>query len=126
MYTEGFEQWFKLNKNMTGPLNELGKTATDICRRSAQQNLEIIGENLNRFSDQMKRLSNVRKPEDLINLQRECLNEDISAVMENTQKLAHNAMENYEELSRIWGSTAAKVTENAVEKAQKYTEKAEK
>lgn len=128
MYTEGFEQWFKLNKNMTNPMNEINKAATEICRRSAQHNMELIGENVTRLSDQLKRFSNVRKPEDFFNLQKECLNEDMSALMKNMQELSQNALENFEELSKILGSTAAKVTESTVEKAHthKYTEKSEK
>lgn len=126
MYTEGFEQWFKANKNMSAPLAEMGKATTDICRRCAQQNMEMMSENYSRLTDQMKRLSSVRKPEDFFNLQREIINEDITAAMENLQKWTHNALENYEELSRLWSTTAAKVTETAVDKAQKYTEKSER
>ncbi|VVC76960.1 hypothetical protein AQUSIP_22870 [Aquicella siphonis] len=126
MYHEGFDQFFKINKSFTAPVSEWNKTLNEIGKRIAEQNLEIIGENFNRVSSQLKRLSSVRKPEDFLNLQKDCLSENISASIDITQKIAHLAMENMEEIAKLWGTTAAKITEKAVEKAQKFTEKPEK
>lgn len=120
MYIEGYEQWFKLNKNWSSPLTEWNKATTDICKRMATQNLEFISENYTRFSERLKRLSSIKKPEDLLNLQREMLNEDMTLALENMQKLIHISMENMDELAKLWGTTAAKITEKAVEKAQKF------
>jgi len=126
MYNEGFEQWFKLNKNFNAPINEWNKVTTDICKRIAAQNLEIIGESYSLFSERLKRLSNIKKPEDFINLQKDILNEDLTLTLEYLQKIIHLSMENMDELTKLWGTTAAKVTEKAVEKAQKFAERAEK
>src|SRR5262245_53149470 len=123
MYTEGFEQWVKLNKSFTTPITEFNKATTEICKRMSEQNMQIIGENFTRFTNQMKRLSNIKKPEDFINFQRDCISENISASIETIQKLTHLSMENFEEITKLWGVTAAKISEKAVEKAQKYSER---
>jgi translation initiation factor 2 alpha subunit (eIF-2alpha) len=126
MYTEGFDQWAKLNKNFTAPFNEWNKATSEICKRISDQNLELFGENFSRFSDQVKRLSNVKKPEDLFNLQKDLMSENITASIELMQKIIHITMENMEDIAKLWGSTAAKISEKAVEKAQKFAEKTEK
>ena len=56
MVTEGFEQYYKLNKNFMNPWNDVGKTVWDLCRRANQGTMEIAGENLNRAADQLKRM----------------------------------------------------------------------
>ena len=126
MYTEGFEQWFKLNKNISSPMNEMSKLATDISKRISEQNLQLIEESIARFSSQLKRLSSVKRPEEFLNVQREIISENISTSIEMTQKFIHMTMENFEEISKIWGTTAAKISEKAVEKAHKFAEKTEK
>lgn len=126
MYTEGFEQWFKMNKNMTGPLNEWNKTCTEMGRRIAQQNLEILGDNISRLSDRLKRLSSIRKPEDFFNLQKECLQEDMTAAIEGTQKLIHTTMQNMEEFTKLWGSVCnatQETTTTTTNKSQKEQER---
>lgn len=102
MITEGFEQWFKLNKAFTGPINDWGKAATEICQRTAQQNLEMFGDNLSRTADQLKRLGAAKKPEDLLNLQKDIVNENTTATMDNIQKLINTSLENMEEFSKIF------------------------
>jgi hypothetical protein len=126
MYNENIEQWFKLNKNIGTPVSEMNKATTDMCKRIAEQNLELIEENIARFSNQVKRLSNVRSPEELINLQKDCLSENITAGMETTQKIIQMGMENVEEVSKLLGTTASKVSEKVVEKTRKYVKKAGK
>jgi hypothetical protein len=107
MYIEGFEQWFKLNRNLTTPFTDLNKATTELCRLLAQENLEIIEENFSRWSDQVKRLSSVRKPEDLIHLQKECIHENVQASIGNIQKLVQISLKNFEEFSKIYGTTQA-------------------
>ena len=126
MYIEGFEQWFKLNRNLGLPMNDLNKVTSEISKRISEQNMELIEENVARFSNQLKRLSSLKKPEDILNLQKDFISENISASVETTQKIIRMGIQNLEELSKVWGYTAAKITEKAVEKAQKYAEKAEK
>lgn len=104
MYAEGFEQWFKLNKNFTTPMNDLNKATTDICRRMTQEGLEILGDNVTLASDQMKRMSNIRKPEDYLNLTRECLTEDLNAGISTLQKLMQLSMQTIEEMTRLSSS----------------------
>ena len=125
MYTEGFEQWFRVNKNMATPLTEWNKTCTDLCRRSTQQQLDLIGENFSRLSERLKRFSNIRKPEDFFNLQKDSLNEDVTASIECMQKCIHNAMENMEELTRLWGSVFGSFQETATHMT-KSSEKSER
>jgi len=126
MYNEGFDQWSKMSKNLNTPLNDLNKATTALYKRLSEKNMELIEANFARFSSQLKRLSSVRKPEEFFNLQKECLTENISASVESTQKIVQITMEAMEELSKIWGSSAAKVSEKAVEKAQKFAHRAEK
>jgi len=120
---EGYDQWFKLNKSWNTPFTEWNKVTMEICKRMAAHNLEMVGENYSRFSERLKRISNIKKPEDFLNLQKDIINEDLTATLEHMQKMVHLSMENMEELTRLWGTSAAKITEKAVEKAQKYAEK---
>ncbi|RDI38964.1 phasin family protein [Aquicella lusitana] len=127
MYTEGFEQWFKVNKNLTTPLNEWNKACTEMCRRMTQQNLELIGENVSRLSERLKRISSVRKPEDFFNLQKECLNEDMAASIEYMQKYIHNSMENFEEFTKLCGSAFGSFQQAAMPaKSSEKSERSEK
>jgi hypothetical protein len=122
MNTEGFEQLFKM-KNLS-PLGDLGKTSTDIFHRITQQNLELISGNLSRISEHLKRLGNIKKPEDLLLLQKDFINENLTAAIENTQKIIHLTMENMEEFTKLCGSlreTAASTAKEAIKKAEKET-----
>ena len=115
MYTEGFEQMFKMNKNMSQPLQEWNKNCTEMCRRIAQQNLDLISDNVTRLSDQLKRFTHAKKPEDFFNLQKDCMNEDMAATMETVQKVIHTSMENMEQLTKMCG-TAMREPMHAMEK----------
>jgi len=123
MNTEGFDQWIKMNKNMTGPLTEWSKATTELCQKTMQQNLELMGENISRASNQLKRLTTVRKPEDLLNLQKECFNEGLTALLENTQKIIHTTMQNIEELTKLGGSTLRESTMRDNTSSSKGSEK---
>ena len=104
MVTEGYEQYFKLGKNFMNPWNDVNKTVWDICRRANQGALEIAGENLNRTADQLKRFSSVKRPEEVPALQKECLNENISAWMADFQKLLNLSMSGFEEVNKTFTS----------------------
>lgn len=129
MYTEGYEQWLKASKNLASPVNEWSKIYTEIFRRTADQQLEILEDNFSRISEQIKLLSNARRPEEFFNLQKDFFNRNATAYIEDCQKLIHLAMENSETLSRLFGSlqnpltAAAKTTEKVTEKAQKNADK---
>ncbi len=100
MVTEGFEQYFKLGKNFTNPWSDVSKTILDLCRRVNQGTLEIAGENLDRTADQLKRFSSVKRPDEAINLQKECLNENITAWMSDFQKLMNLSLSSFEEINK--------------------------
>lgn len=110
MYTEGFEQWFKINKNWANPISEWNKATTELCQRMAEQNLEMTGENFSRLSDQLKRFSNIRKPEDFLNLQKDCINEDMTCAIECARKLIHNSMETMEKFTKLCGTIQEPMT----------------
>lgn len=118
MYTEGFEQWIKSTKDFGAPMGELNKATTDICKRMAEENLQLLNENFSLMSDQLKRLSSIKRPEDYLNVLRECINEDISASIENTQRLMHSTMEHMEECAKLWGSVRDQ-SSRAVDRAEK-------
>ena len=126
MNTEGFDQFLKMGKNMTGPFGDLQKASTEIFRRIAQQNLEMMGENFSRLSDQVRRLSDVRKPEDFFNLQKQCINEDVTATIENLQKMVHTSMENIEEFTKLCGSMTQETGANTMKAAEKFEKDREK
>lgn len=104
MYTDGFEHFLKMSKSTTGPLNEWYKLMMDLYQHTAQQNLEILSENVSRFSDQLKRVANVHKPEELLNEQRNILSEDVNAAVETMQKVIHTNMESMEEMTKLCGT----------------------
>ena len=101
MYTEGFDQWFKLCKNINTPFTEWNKTTTEVFRNITQQQLEILEDNMSRVSEQLKRLSGVKKPEDWITLQKDCITEDVTATMEYLQKMSHLSLETMTKMSKL-------------------------
>ena len=119
MYSESLDQWFKANKNFTNPFMEWNKLATEICRHVAEQNIELLGENVSRMSEQLKRISHVKRPDDLLNLQKEIITEDVAAVIENTQKVIHLALESMEQCTKLCG-TMRDTTVSAVNLATKH------
>jgi len=104
MLNEHFEQWTK-NKNMFAPTSEWSKQVTELChmcQHIAQKNLEIANESVFRWSDQLKRFSNIKKPEDFFNLQRECINENITACLQNMQTLLSSCTEAADECMKLY------------------------
>lgn len=125
---EGYNAFFN-NTNLLSPLADFSLATTNVLRHTAQQHLEIIGQNFLRLSDQLKRLSSVQRPEELIRQQKEIINENLSAAMENSQRLMQIYTENINEFSKIFaslGETAATVTKNAAHTTAKNAEKAER
>lgn len=105
MVTEGFEQYLKLGKTFLNPWGDIGKTYMEIYRRANQEALTIAGENLNRTADQLKRFSDVKRPDELFNLQKEYLNENISAIMGDVQKLINISLGSIEEINKAFTTT---------------------
>ncbi|MFZ2314266.1 MAG: phasin family protein [Gammaproteobacteria bacterium] len=101
---QGFESFLNMGKNLQHPMSDLNKATTEICQRLVQENIDILEENVSRFSDQLKRLGRVHRPEELISLQKDCFNEDISAAIQNMQKYVHMSMESMEDLTKLAGS----------------------
>ncbi len=106
MYIEGFEQWFKVNKNVSAPISEWNRAVTEISSRVMRQNIELMGENFSRLSDQFKRFSSVRRPEELIALQKDCLNENVSASINGLQKMVQTTIDNLEDFTRLCSACA--------------------
>ena len=103
MFNESFEQWYK-NKNFFTQPNELSKQVTElchICQHTAQKHLELANENVFRLSDQFKRLTNVKKPEDLFNLQRDFINENMHACIQGMQTFMSACAENVDECMKL-------------------------
>lgn len=121
MYNDSFEQLFK-TKGFSTPVSEFQKSFLEILRRSTQQQLELASENIAKFSEQVKRLSRIKKPEDLVDLQKDIFNEDVSSGIETSQRLMHIFMENLEECSHLCSAAneaamaQAKATGRKVEK----------
>lgn len=101
MFTDTQDQWFKSSKSFATPLNEWNKTTNEMCQRFTQQQLSLISTHFSRVSEQMKRFTSVKKPEDFMQLQKECLQENIAASIESMQNMLLMTMENLEELSKL-------------------------
>lgn len=123
MNTDNFEQWYKLNKNLSAPLQEWNKTTTELFQKITQHNLEIMTDNVSRFSEQLKRLSNAKKPDEFITIQKDCINEDISATITNFQKIVHNTLENIEEISKLCGTLYEPTTFTTKTRERERTDK---
>ena len=124
MRNQTFEHASKLTQFMSPPLGEWGRLTMDICCRTAQQNLEMMGENLLLWSDQLKKLDNAKQPEDWLMIQKDFFNEAMSAGVENWQRLTNLAMENIESMSNIAGSAPNPV--HAAARGSSRSEKSEK
>lgn len=122
MQTNGFEQWFKMNKNLAAPLTESAQVFTDMCKRITEQNLAVISENCARMSERLKHLTTLRKPEEFINFHKDCVNEDISAMLDLTHKYLKIHMNNLEQLTRLFGSSL----ENLHDVSTRFTSRAER
>lgn len=102
MVTDAFEQYNKLGKNFLNPWSDVSKAFMDLYRRANQGSLEVAGENLTRAAEQLKRFSCVKRPEELLGLQKECLNENITAWMSDFQKLMNISLGSFEEINKTF------------------------
>ena len=104
MSNEGYDQFIKMTKNFSNPV--LPEQLIGIFTKISRENMELMEENVSRFTDQLKRLSQIKRPEELINLQKDCLSEDIKTGMENVQKIAHLSMEHIQDFTKLCGTVA--------------------
>ena len=95
MYDESFE---KINN----PMNDWNKATTQVCHRLAQEHLEYMGDTINRFSSNLNRLTQIKKPEDALNIQKNYLNENLMSAFEHIQKIFQISLSNAEEVSSLW------------------------
>ena len=103
MFNENFEQWYK-NKNFFTSTDEFSKQITElchVCQHTSHKNLELANENIFRLSDQFKRLTNVRKPEDFFNLQRDFISENMNACVHGMQTLMSTCAEGMDEYMKL-------------------------
>lgn len=124
---EGLEQWVRLNRNFAGPVGEWNKTTSEILRRIYQQNLSLLGEQFELLSDQCKRLSAAKKPEELISIYKDIYTEGTTAAMKGLDKYLRLSMESVEDFSKCCSmsfrepfTSAFKSAERAVEKTERH------
>lgn len=124
MENKEFENWLNF-KTLGQPFSELNSTISDIAKRTTEQNFGIYAEAFSRYTDQLKRLSNIKRPEDYLTLMKECFNENVSAFIENSHKVTQNASQNMQELTRIMMSLRDPMTATTkmMEKARGRTER---
>lgn len=127
---EGFDQWLRLNKNLSGPISEWGRVTNEMYRRLLQQNLTLLGDRLELLSDQCRRLSTARKPEEFVSILKDCCSEGTKATVKEMETVLHSSMENMEEISKLCGSSlrepfiaATKTAERTMEKATEKNER---
>lgn len=120
MYTEGLEQLMKSSKNFSNPFIEWNHLTTELYKHVAEENLEIMGEHFSRLSDQLKRLSHTKKPEDFFNIMKDCINEDITATVENSQKILHSSIAQMEECMKLCGTSFAYTHEHVPEETKSH------
>jgi hypothetical protein len=126
MYTEGFQQWLNMNKYLNAPLTDWNKTFTGIYQRLTQHQLDLLGENFSRMSEQLKKFSNIKKPEDYLSFQKDMINEEITASIDNMHSLLRESMLQLEELMKLFSSfneTATHLSKNNPLIHNKGTEK---
>jgi hypothetical protein len=126
MYTEGFEKWFNLNNNLTNPLREWNKVTTEFTKRLAAQNIEMMNDQVTRFSHQLKILGNIKSPQEFIHLQNKWFNENLTANMEATQKIIRSTIENIEDITTLLGATTKDITNKVSSKIKKQVRKTKK
>ena len=110
MASENFEQYFKLGRTFLTPWNDIGKAWVDIFRKTSQDSLEIASTSLARYSEQLQRLSNVNRPEELFNIEKECFNENLNASMNNLQKFINNSLENFAMINKTFTTAKEQAT----------------
>ena len=113
MYTEQYDQWIKAN--------EWSKPAAHLWQRLSQQQISLVGNQVARLSEQMKRFTQVKKPEDFLQLQKDCLHENVAAAIECMQSMLLFTVENMEEMTKSYHPMHTQTT--ATSNASKNSEK---
>jgi len=106
MNSEAFEQWFKMNKNLNmSSLNGWNKNINDALCQIAEKQLDCISDcvsnSCSTLSEQFKQLSR-SKPENFLAIQKESINQGMSAWLSNTQKILNTSVETMEEISKLY------------------------
>lgn len=126
MNTDVFEQWLKTtNKGFHAPLGAFSKAGIEMWQQIFAENLEMASENLSRLSDHLKRLTTVKKPEEYLAIMKECINEDMNAVIENSQKVFRHAVEHIEECVKSYGSAEESTFKTVIKEKNKVREREE-
>lgn len=124
MTADRMEYLFNLNKNFTAPLTLLGKMTSDLFLKTMEHNLELINENCSRFADQLKRLGEVKRPEEFFNLQKDFFNENFAAGIKNLQEMVHMTIGNVEQFTNIFATPLnVQPTQRTHERSEKYKER---
>lgn len=122
MYTDHFDQWFKINK-LGAQLGEIHKATSDSFKRITEESIDLMEENLARYSSQLKRLAEVKSLEELPGLQKDCISENIAAAAQNLQRFFQLGLEAQEEILKKMNHTAAKTMDKTVEKARAQSQR---
>lgn len=112
MRIQGFEQ---------SQLNNISKSATEVFRTLAEQQLEILSGNISLVSDQIKRLSNAKNPTDFLTTQKECLAEGVNTTVKNMQKVLNTSLESMQQLTKSNKSTGQTTIKMKTKKTKKRT-----
>jgi hypothetical protein len=123
MYTEGFQQWFKMNKNFGSPLMGWNKACAGMYQSISEQQLELLSGNLTLLSDQLKRFSQIKTPEDYFNLSRDVIQEDMNTLINNLQILLQATLLQLEEFINLTNTYTEKATKAAKSMGNKSSEK---
>jgi len=122
MYTEEFQRWLNLNKYLTTPVTIWNKTLTNLYEHSAEHQLDLLGENFSRISEQLKKLSNVKNPQEYLQFQQEMIADNMHATVHNMNVLLRESMIQLEELTKLISALSEQSTnavKNNVSKSKK-------
>jgi hypothetical protein len=109
MSTEEFESTTKTET--FNPFTLLNKATSVFCRLSGL-NLEILGKGFLRYSDLLTQCSTAKKPEEILHVQKNCMEETLHTGLEDAQKLMHIYMDTLQTITRCGkeAATAAAAT----------------
>ena len=122
MKDTNYNQWTQFLKPFNLQWGDLQKTTSDIIKQNAEEQLQLVADNYSRLTDQLQRLSQVRNPEDYLSVQKDCFNENVSAMIRNGQTLTHLMAENIQALSHSMSAFCDSSLNKAQEAADKTAE----
>ena len=106
-------------EGLSNNLNELSKTATNVCRKLAEQQLELLSNNISLLSNHAKRLSSAKNPTDFLSIQKECLAENLETTVKNFQKVLNTSVESLEEITKACSSKQQTTIKTKTKKSKK-------